>query len=51
MKTLLQSINNLKNSKIKNLVDTRLREFKEIGKGSSNEIFEELCLFKCFYWK
>jgi len=39
----LQSIKNLKNGKIKNLVDTRLREFKEIGKGSSNEIFEELC--------
>lgn len=43
MKRLLQSIKNLKNSKIKNLVDTRLREFKEIGNGSSNEIFEELC--------
>jgi len=43
MKRLLQSIENLKNSKIKNLVDTRLREFKEIGDGSSDEIFEELC--------
>ncbi len=43
MKRLLESIKNLKNSKIKNLVDTRLREFKEIGNGSSNEIFEELC--------
>jgi len=43
MKRLLQSIKNLKNSKIKNLVDTRLREFKEIGNRSSNEIFEELC--------
>jgi len=43
MKRLLQSIKNLKNTKIKNLVDTRLREFKEIGNGSSNEIFEELC--------
>jgi len=43
MKRLLQSIKNLKNSKVKNLVDTRLREFKEIGNGSSNEIFEELC--------
>jgi N-glycosylase/DNA lyase len=43
MKRLLQSIKNLKNSKIKNLVDTRLREFKEIGNGSSNEMFEELC--------
>lgn len=43
MKRLLQSIKNLKNGKIKNLVDTRLREFKEIGNGSSDEIFEELC--------
>lgn len=43
MKRLLQSIKNLKNSKIKNLVDTRLREFKEIGNWSSNEIFDELC--------
>jgi N-glycosylase/DNA lyase len=43
MKKLLQSIKNLKNGKVKNLVDTRLREFKEIGNGSSNEIFEELC--------
>jgi len=42
-KKLLPSIKNLKNSKIKNLVDTRLREFKEIGNGSNNEIFEELC--------
>ena len=43
MKRLLQSIKNLKNNKIKNLVDTRLREFKEIGNGSSDNIFEELC--------
>ncbi|MCW3994029.1 MAG: N-glycosylase/DNA lyase [Candidatus Bathyarchaeota archaeon] len=43
MKRLLQSIKNLKNSKVKNLVDTRLREFKEIGNGSSNTIFKELC--------
>jgi N-glycosylase/DNA lyase len=43
MKRLLQSIKNLKNSKIKNLVDTRLREFKEIGNGPSNEIFKEFC--------
>ena len=43
MKRLLQSIKNLKNGKIKNLVDTRLREFEEIGNGSSDEIFEELC--------
>lgn len=43
MKRLLQSVKNLKNGKVKNLVDSRLREFKEIGNGSSDEIFEELC--------
>jgi len=43
MKKLLESIQNLKNSEVKNLVDTRLREFKEIGNWSSDEIFEELC--------
>ena len=43
MKKLLQSIRNLKKSEVKNLVDARLREFKEIGNGSSNEIFKELC--------
>jgi len=43
MKKLLESIENLKNSEVKILVDTRLREFKEIGNGPSNEIFKELC--------
>lgn len=43
MKRLLQSVKNLKNGKVKNLVDSRLREFKEIGNRSSDEIFEELC--------
>ena len=43
MKKLLEFIENLKNSEVKNLVDVRLREFKEIGDGSSNGIFKELC--------
>jgi len=43
MKRLLQSIQNLKNGEAKILVDTRLREFKEIRNASSNEIFKELC--------
>lgn len=43
MKRLLESIRNLRNSEIKQLVDVRLREFKEVGNGSSHEIFEELC--------
>lgn len=43
MKRLLESVENLKNGEVKNIVDTRLREFKEIGNASSNEIFKELC--------
>ena len=43
MKRLLQSIENLKNSEVKNLVDARLKEFKELGNRSNNEIFKELC--------
>jgi len=43
MEELLKKIEKLKNSEIKNLVDKRLNEFKEIDKKSSNEIFKELC--------
>jgi N-glycosylase/DNA lyase len=43
MKRLLESVESLKNSEVKNIVDARLREFKEIGNASSNEIFKELC--------
>lgn len=43
MKRLLESIQNLKNSNVKNSVDARLREFKKLGNGSSDRIFEELC--------
>lgn len=43
MKGLAESIENLKNSEVKYLVDARLREFKEVGKKSSNEVFKELC--------
>ena len=40
---LLKSIENLKNSEVKNLVNTRIREFKENGAKSNGEIFIELC--------
>lgn len=43
MKKLMQIIENLKKSKVKNIVDTRLREFKKLANRSSNKIFEELC--------
>jgi len=43
MRKLLESIQNLKNSEVKNLVDARLREFRDIHNASSYEIFKELC--------
>jgi N-glycosylase/DNA lyase len=43
MKQLLESIENLKKNKVKNLIENRIKEFKEIGKKSSNELFKELC--------
>lgn len=43
MKGLLESIENLKKSRVKKLVDARTKEFEETGKKSSNQIFKELC--------
>jgi len=43
IKELLQSIENLKKSQIKKVIDASIREFKENGKKSSDEIFKELC--------
>ena len=43
MKKLLDSIEKLKNSDIKNLVDTRIKEFAEIKNKSIDNIFKELC--------
>ena len=43
MKELLDSIENLKNSYVKNLVDTRIKEFAEIKNKSIDNIFKELC--------
>ena len=42
-KKLLQSIDTLKKGNIRRIVDTRIKEFKEIDRNSSNEIFQELC--------
>ena len=42
MEELLKTIENLKKSKVKDLVDARIREFRENGKKSSYEIFKEL---------
>lgn len=43
MEKLIQSVNNLKNSKIRELVDARIKEFEELGNKGDNEIFKELC--------
>ena len=40
---LLLAIKKLKNTKIRDLVKTRIEEFKENGEKSSREIFKELC--------
>lgn len=40
---LIQTIENLKKSEIKKIIDSRMEEFEELGKKSSNEIFKELC--------
>ena len=43
MKPLINSIENLKKSEIKEIIDSRIKEFSELGKSSINEIFKELC--------
>ena len=43
MKELLNSIENLKNSNVRNLVESRITEFAEIKDNSSDLIFLELC--------
>jgi N-glycosylase/DNA lyase len=43
---LLKEIEELKNSEIKNIIDSRMNEFYELGKKDSKEIFKELCF--CF---
>lgn len=43
MDKIITLVMNLKNSPIKSVVDSRMKEFEELGKKSSNEIFKELC--------
>ena len=43
MNRLLESIKNMKNSDIKNTIDKRIREFKELGGKSDEDLFKELC--------
>ncbi|MDP3992562.1 MAG: N-glycosylase/DNA lyase [Nanoarchaeota archaeon] len=46
MNQIINQIEELKNSQIKNVIDSRMREFEELGKRSDSEIFKELCF--CF---
>jgi len=43
MKKLINQIKVLKKSKIKTLIDSRIAEFKALGKKSSIKLFNELC--------
>ncbi|HED05963.1 MAG TPA: N-glycosylase, partial [Ignavibacteria bacterium] len=43
MNKLVKVVGNLKKSPIKKVVNKRMREFEELGKKHSNEIFKELC--------
>ena len=43
MSELFKKVESLKKSNIKNTIDQRIKEFKEIGKKNSKEIFKELC--------
>ena len=43
MNPLISLVKQLKSSPIKNIIDSRIKEFSELGKKSINEIFKELC--------
>lgn len=43
MSTLIQQIENLKKSPIKEVVDSRIKEFEEVGKDKQDRVFSELC--------
>lgn len=43
MRQLIRAVEDLKRSEVRGLIEARMREFREIGEGPSNEIFKELC--------
>ncbi len=43
MNKITSLVESLKSSQIKNTIDSRIKEFSELGRKSSNEIFKELC--------
>ena len=40
---IILDIDNLRNSSIKEVIDSRMKEFEEVGKKENKEIFKELC--------
>ena len=46
MKSIISVIEKLKKSEIKNIIDSRMKEFSDLRNKNSNEIFKELCF--CF---
>ena len=46
MEELIKQIESLKLHLIRNVIDLRMKEFSELGKKNSNELFKELCF--CF---
>lgn len=43
MQNLLDEIKKLQESEIKDIVDSRMKEFEKLGEKDSNELFKELC--------
>ncbi|MCL5730160.1 MAG: N-glycosylase/DNA lyase [Candidatus Pacearchaeota archaeon] len=43
MENLVEEIEKLKDSNIKRIIDSRMKEFEELGKKEGNEVFRELC--------
>lgn len=43
MKGILECVNELKNSGLRKTVDSRMKEFRKLRKGTPEEIFSELC--------
>ena len=43
MNELIKEIEILKQSKTKNIIDNRIKEFKEINRNSNDELFNEMC--------
>lgn len=43
MESLILQIEDLKKSEIRSVIETRMKEFEELGKRDSSELFKELC--------